>query len=165
MNQALGPNAAAILNESHCQLEDSLQALANQHAQLQGLYQVQGQHLRNAEATINGLIPHIHNYASLERTVDQLAPHIERYQQMESLLTNPDALAAYTVDFFTHVHPVQSVRERQQMQMRPSFPDMPASQATPGQVQLGQIAPWERYKVSDQMERQGMFKQKVLVGQ
>jgi hypothetical protein len=87
---------------------------------------------------------------------------------MESLLTDPNALASYTVDFFTHVHPVQSVREQQaaQQQMsRPSFPDMPAANAAPGQVSLGQIAPWERYKVSDAMERQGMFREKVIVGQ
>jgi hypothetical protein len=165
LNQVLGPDAAAILNESHCQLEDSLTELKNKHTQLQHLYQVQGQHLRAAEQTINALAPHIQNYVSLERTVDQLTPHIERYNQMENLLTDPNSLAAYTVDFFTHVHPVQSVREQQQMQMRPSFPDMPASQAGSGQVQLGEIAPWERYKVSDAMERQGMFKQKVIVGQ
>lgn len=102
-----------------------------------------------------------------QQTIQNLAPHVERYQKMEALMTNPDSLAQYTVDFFTHVHPVQSVREQQAVQQqmqRPSFPDMPAANAQgSGQVVLGQVAPWERYKVADAMEQQGFFRTKVLV--
>ncbi len=84
---------------------------------------------------------------------------------MEALLTNPDSLAQYTVDFFTHVHPVQTVTEQQQQQAaRAEFPAMPtAGGSQQGGFTLGQVAPWERYKVADQMEQQGLFRNKVLV--
>lgn len=102
------------------------------------------------------------------QTIAALAPHIKRYQNMEQMMTDPDRLAKYTVGFFTDVYPVQGRTQpvAQPQPQRPNFPAMPPAQGG-GQQQfsLGNIAPEDRWKVADQMERQGMFKGKQLLVQ
>jgi hypothetical protein len=84
---------------------------------------------------------------------------------MERLMTDPDRLAKYTIGFFTDVYPVQSTREQQQQQyQRPNFPALPPAQGGGGQLlALASVRPEERWKVADQMERQGMFRTKQLI--
>lgn len=99
-----------------------------------------------------------------DATIQQLKPHIARYGQMEQMLTDPNRLAAYTVDFFTHVHPVQNQQPQPQFQ-RPEFPGGAPSGGGGRQFSLAQVRPDQRWQVADQMERQGMFQGKVLIGE
>lgn len=91
-------------------------------------------------------------------TVNALAPHMERYQEMENLLVDPDRLAAYTVDFFTKVHPVNS-------QPVPQYqhPQLPPAHQSPGGIDLASIRPDQRWMVVDEMERQGLLQGKPLI--
>lgn len=98
-------------------------------------------------------------------TVSQLAPHIERYAAMEELLTDPDKLAQYTVDYFTHVHPVPDRFNAAASLVRPDFPSMPVSAGGDGQLRLANIRPDQRWMVADKLERQGAFRNKPLVVQ
>ena len=91
-----GGRAAEIINEYACQLEDKLQALTQAYQESMA-----------------------YNVRSFE-TIQALAPHIQRYQAMENLLTNPDSLAAYTVDFFTYVQPLPE-RPNAAPLVRPDF--------------------------------------------
>ena len=132
----MGPRAAEKINASHCELEDRYNALLEEARALQafGMQSV---------ATMNAL-----------------APHIARYQEMENLLTDPDRLAAYTVDFFTHVHPTPSSAEMAQMQgQHPALPPAHHQQA----IDLNSIAPEKRWMVADEMEKQGLFRGKQLI--
>lgn len=88
----LGPRAAEILNESHCKTEDQLQ-LVTQQAQI------------------------LHQFA-LESvaTMQQLAPHIERYARMETLLTDPNKLTAFVVDYNNHVQTLPHVERAARME-------------------------------------------------
>jgi hypothetical protein len=135
--QQFGPRAAEILNEYACQLEDQMEAL-NQAYQESMAY----------------------NVRSYE-TIQALAPHIQRYQAMENLMTDPDKLAAYTVDFFTYVEPLPE-RPNAAPLVRPDFPAV-LSDPQPGVPDLSQVHPSERWKVADAMERQGMWNGKVLI--
>ena len=96
------------------------------------------------------------------QTIQGLKPHIQRYAQMEDMLTDPNRLAAYTVDYFTHVVPVQT---QQQQFQRPEFPGGAPSGGGGGQFQLAQVRPDQRWMVADQLEKQGMFRGKVLIGE
>lgn len=137
----LGPRAAEILNESHCKTEDQLQ-MASQQAQV------------------------LHQFA-LEsvQTMQQLAPHIERYGRMEELLTDPDRLAAYTVDYFTHVNPLPERPNAAASLVRPDFPSMPTNSGGNGQMRLADVRPDQRYMVADQMEARGLMNGKLIVVQ
>jgi hypothetical protein len=149
LQQIFGPRAAEIINESHCKLENEL-------IKTQKLFQIANEQLARANQTIAAL-----------------TPHIQRYQSMERLMTDPDRLAKYTIGFFTDVYPVQSTREQQQQQLavsqsnpyqRPNFPALPPAQGGGGQqLALASVRPEERWKVADQMERQGMFRTKQLI--
>lgn len=132
-----GPRAAEIVNEYACELEDRLQALTQAYQESMD-----------------------YNVRSFE-TIQALAPHIQRYQAMENLMTNPDSLAAYTVDFFTHVQPLPE-RPNAAPLVRPDFPAV-LSNPQPGVPDLSQVHPSERWKVADAMERQGMWQGKVLI--
>lgn len=85
---------------------------------------------------------------------------------MEQLMTDPDRLAKYTIGFFTHVVPINNQQQQQPQFSRPEFPAMPMAQGG-GQQQfsLAQVRPEERWRVADQMERQGLFRGKQLVVQ
>lgn len=85
---------------------------------------------------------------------------MQRYESMENLLTDPDRLAAYTVDFFTHVHPVDNNNNIPPQQR---YPQLPPAQQSPNGIDLGSIAPEKRWMVADEMERQGMFNGKPLI--
>jgi len=98
-----------------------------------------------------------------DSVLQQLKPHIDRYKAMETLLTEPTLLAAYTKDFFTHVHPVESTQERQERAHRQAFPDMPPVQGNRASINLSDVRPDQRWMVADDMERHGMFTNKVLV--
>lgn len=135
--QQFGPRAAEILNEYACQLEDRMQAMTQAYQESMD-----------------------YNVRSFE-TIQALAPHIQRYQAMENLMTNPDSLAAYTVDFFTHVQPLPE-RPNAAPLVRPDFPAV-LSNPQPGVPDLSQVHPSERWKVADAMERQGMWQGKVLI--
>lgn len=135
--QQFGPRAAEILNEYACQLEDQLQALTQQYEESMA-----------------------YNIRSFE-TVQALAPHIQRYQAMENLLTDPDKLAAYTVDYFTYVQPVAE-RPNATPLVRPDFPAV-LSNPQPGVPILADIHPAERWMIADAMERQGMLRGKQLI--
>lgn len=135
----LGPRAAEVLNESHCKTEDEL-------AQTQKVLALYHQRLMEA------------NY-----TIGALSPHIQRYSAMEALLTDPDRLAAYTVDFFTHVHPLPPKPSASQSLVRPDYPQMPVAQGNTGEVSLGQYRPELRWQVADQMERQGLMAMKRII--
>lgn len=137
----MGPRAAEILNESHCKLEDALRQTQQQLQEFQ----------KFAIDSVN--------------TVSQLAPHIERYAAMEALLTDPDRLAQYTVDYFTHVHPVPDRPNAAASLVRPDFPSMPASAGGDGQLRLANIRPDQRWMVADKLERQGAFRDKQIVVQ
>lgn len=132
-----GPRAAEIINEYACHLEDKLQALTQAYQESMD-----------------------YNIRSFE-TIQALAPHIQRYQAMENLLTDPDKLAAYTVDYFTYVQPLPE-RPNAAPLVRPDFPAV-LSDPQPGVPDLSQIHPSERWKVADAMERQGMWQGKVLI--
>jgi hypothetical protein len=139
--QAMGPRAAEMLNESHCKLED--------------LYQQQQQQI----AELNQFA--VNSYD----TMRQLAPHIQRYEAMETLMTDPDRLAAYTVDFFTHVHPLPPRENAVRPLVRPDFPASPAGDGGNGEMRLADVRPEQRWMVADQMERQGLMRGKqILVG-
>lgn len=128
------------LNKYACQLEDTLEAYGKQLGATQQFAQYQ------------------------DSVLQQLKPHIDRYKAMETLLTEPSLLAAYTKDFFTHVHPVQSERDKQEMAVsRASFPDMPPAQGNRSSINLSDVRPDQRWMVADDMERHGMFANKVLV--
>jgi hypothetical protein len=135
--QQFGPRAAEILNEYACQLEDKMEALTQAYQESMA-----------------------YNVRSFE-TIQALAPHIQRYQAMENLMTDPDSLAAYTVDFFTYVQPLPE-RPNAAPLVRPDFPAV-LSNPQPGVPDLSQIHPSERWKVADAMERQGMWEGKVLI--
>jgi hypothetical protein len=137
----MGPRAAEMLNESHCKLED--------------LYQQQAQQL----AELNQFA-----LTSVD-TMRQLAPHIQRYEAMENMVTDPDRLAAYTVDFFTHVHPLPERQSATRPMVRPDYPSSPQGAGGGGQMRLADVRPEQRWMVADQMERQGMLRGKqILVG-
>jgi hypothetical protein len=139
--QAYGPRAAEIINESHCRLEDALKRAA-----------IENQHLRQfANQSI--------------RTINALRPHIERYAKMEHLLTNPERLANYTVDFFTKVVPVPPRPNAAAPLVRPDFPSMPTQSGNSGGVRLGDIRPDQRWMVADKMERSGMLRGKQILVQ
>lgn len=93
-------------------------------------------------------------------TMNALRPHMQRYENMESLVTDPDRLAAYTVDFFTYVHPVDNNNNIPPQQR---YPNLPPEQQSSGGIDLGSIAPEKRWMVADEMERQGMFNGKPLI--
>lgn len=135
--QQFGPRAAEILNEYACQLEDQLQALAQQYQESMA-----------------------YNVRSFE-TIQALVPHIQRYQAMETLLTDPDRLAAYTVDYFTYVQPLPE-RPNAAPLVRPDFPAV-LSNPQPGVPNLSDVHPAERWKIVDAMDRQGMLKNKQLI--
>lgn len=151
-----GERAAEILNESHCKLEDLYSQQASQLAEFQRF-------------AINA-----------HRTVASLAPHIQRYESMENLLLDPNRLADYTVNFFTHVHPVPSTSELMQMQQQQQMQPQQMQQvqraalpATPqgytngsngSRVNLADVPPEHRWMVADRMEKAGMFNGKVLIG-
>lgn len=135
----MGPRAAEIINESHLKLENEL-------IRYQKLFQLANEQLEKANQTIAAL-----------------APHIQRYAAMENLLTNPDRLARYTVDFFTHVHPLPN-RTVPQQDVRANFPGLPASSGGSGGFDLAQISPDQRWKVADDLERRGYFRGRQLIG-
>lgn len=135
--QQFGPRAAEILNEYACNLEDQLQALTQQYQESMA-----------------------YNVRSFE-TVQALAPHIQRYQAMETLLTDPNRLAQYTVDYFTHVQPLPE-RPNAAPLIRPDFPAI-LSNPQPGVPSLSDIHPAERWRIVDAMDRQGMLKNKQLI--
>lgn len=132
-----GGRAAEIINEYACQLEDKLEALS--------------------QAYQESMAYNVNSY----ETIQALAPHIQRYQAMESLLTNPDSLAAYVVDFFTYVEPIPD-RPNAAPLVRPDFPAV-LSTPEPGVPNLSDIHPAERWKIADAMERQGMWQGKILI--
>jgi hypothetical protein len=139
--QAMGPRAAEMLNESHCKLED---------------FYVQQQH---QIAELNQFA--INSYD----TMRQLAPHIQRYEAMENMVTDPNRLAAYTVDFFNHVHPLPPRENAVRPLVRPDYPSTPSSNGGNGEMRLADIRPEQRWMVADQMERQGLMRGKqILVG-
>jgi hypothetical protein len=139
--QAMGPRAAEMLNESHCKLEDMYQQQAQQLAELNQF----------ALTSVD--------------TMAQLYPHIQRYQAMENMVTDPDRLAAYTVDFFNHVHPLPPRENAVRPLVRPDFPSSPSGNGGNGEMQLRDVRPEQRWMVADQMERQGLMRGKqILVG-
>lgn len=137
----LGPRAAEILNESHCKIEDQL------------LRSQQQAHV-------------LHQFALQSvQTMQELAPHIDRYGRMEELLTDPNRLAAYTVDYFTHVQPLPERPNAAASLVRPDFPAMPPSGGGDGQLRLANIRPEQRWMVADQMEKQGLLQGKPIIVQ
>lgn len=135
----IGPRAAEVINESHCALEDEL-------AKTQAVLSLYHQRLMEA------------NY-----TIGALSPHIQRYKAMEQLMSDPNRLAAYTVDFFTHVHPLPERPSASQSLVRPDFPQMPAQQGSNDGTNLGQYRPDMRWKIADQLERQGALATKRII--
>lgn len=134
--QAIAPSQ---LNKYACDLEDALQAYGEQLGQTQNFAQYQNQ------------------------VIEKLEPHMQRYKAMETLLLDPELLAAYVNDFYTHVHPVESEAEQQVQAQRTAFPQMPASSGSAGKVNLSDIRPDQRWMVADQMEQAGLFSGKRLV--
>jgi hypothetical protein len=99
------------------------------------------------------------------QVMQQLAPHIERYGAMENLLLDADRLAAYTVDYFTHVQPLPERPNAAASLVRPEFPSMPASSGNDGTMRLANVRPDQRWIVADQMEQQGLLRGKPIVVQ
>lgn len=97
--------------------------------------------------------------------INELAPHIDRYGKMESLLTDSNRLAQYTVDYFTHVDPVPDTPQRENASaslVRPDFPAIPMPN-TPGGIRLADVRPEQRWMVADQLEKNGMLQGKPIV--
>lgn len=95
-----------------------------------------------------------------------LQPHIERYAAMEHLLTDGNRLAAYTVDYFTHVEPQPDRPNAAASLVRPEFPAMPSGAGQQdGQLRLANIRPDQRWMVADQMEKQGLLRGKPILVQ
>lgn len=146
--EVLNAIAPSVLNKYACDLEDTLQVYGAKLQETQQFAQYQ------------------------HDVIEKLAPHIERYKAMETLLLDPNLLAAYVNDYFTHVVPVQSSQEQatalgQQaqglVQARPQFPAMPDAQGNSGRINLSDVRPDQRYLIADQMEANGMFNGKRLV--
>jgi len=97
--------------------------------------------------------------------MQQLAPHIERYARMESLLTDPDRLAAYTVDYFTYIKPLPERPNAAASLVRPDFPSMPTNSGGNGQMRLANVRPDQRWMVADRMEAQGLMNGKTIIVQ
>lgn len=81
---------------------------------------------------------------------------------MEILLTDPDLLAAYVNDFFTHIVPLPKQDDAVAYQ-RASFPEMPTGGSGNSAVNLSDVRPDQRWIVADQMEAAGLFSGKTLV--
>lgn len=97
--------------------------------------------------------------------INELAPHIDRYGKMESLLTDSNRLAQYTVDYFTHVDPVPDRPDPTSASaslVRPEFPAIPMPN-TPGNIRLADVRPEQRWMVADQLEKNGMLQGKPIV--
>lgn len=144
--EVLNAIAPSVLNKYACDLEDTLQVYGQKLGETQQFAQYQ------------------------HDVIEKLAPHIERYKAMETLLLDPNLLAAYVNDYFTHVVPVQSTTEQQAqaqtqglVQARPQFPAMPDAQGNSGRINLSDVRPDQRYLIADQMEANGMFSGKRLV--
>lgn len=102
-----------------------------------------------------------YNATSYE-TIQALAPHIQRYQAMETLMTDADRLAEYTNNYFTYVQPLPE-RPNAAPLVRPEFPAMPVGMGNEGQPRLAEVHPALRWQIADQLDREGAFRQKVLI--
>jgi hypothetical protein len=137
-----GENAAEILNRSHCQLEDALEQQVSINQQL---------------------VQEYHSYAlATAQLTAELQEHINRYVAMEEMVTDPDKLADYVIQFYTYAHPVPSQSEIQEMsKQRSTLPGTPLPQQSES-INLSQVPPEKRWMMTDMLEKQGLLKGKML---
>lgn len=149
--QQLGPNAPAILNRSHCQLEDRL-AMADELIKVYDQFFLDSVHFTEA-----------------------LKPHAARYEALENLLLDPDALKEYYIQLRLHAdggqvqqqQPQQQVYQQQvpderQYREVQAFPSMPSQSAPADDPRFDDIRPDLRWLILDKMETDRLIGQERM---